>query len=261
MMGFLAKDLDYMRLARLDIHSFLASYMKGFPVNLELDDFRLKDYLRQVRLEFPEVRDRNAKQAILGWQLGMEGRTLYNNNRDIYPKQKDAIAAIQLIDDLFPVCVQYRKDKMMEAHKQGYLLSAYGYLRWFSDVYVTCSTCHYHNRAKCPKCKGLGLTIGEEAKAAISHDTQSNSHGHMKDAMLELHRQGLDEEGRLVNQVHDDLQFDMPEGKIDELAPRIKAIMEFNNPRLVDEVSAPEGLSVKVDVEIGKNLADMEDLK
>lgn len=141
---------------------------------------------------------------------------------------------------------------MLQAHKQGWLLSAYGYLRWFWDVFRTCPTCHYRNRGRCNKCKGLGLVIGEEAKEAISHDVQSNSHGHLKDAMLEIHRQGIDEEGRLVNQVHDDLQFDMPEEKVDTLVPRIKEIMEYRNPRL-------DGFSVRVDVKVGPNLADMHD--
>ena len=143
---------------------------------------------------------------------------------------------------------------MIQAHKQGFLLSAYGYLRWFWDVMRTCPTCHWRNRERCNKCKGLGLVIGEEAKEAISHDVQSNSHGHLKDAMLELYLRGLDEEARLVNQVHDDLQFDMPEGKLGRLIPEIKAVMEYANPRL-------DGLSFSVEVKIGANLADMEEVR
>jgi DNA polymerase I-like protein with 3'-5' exonuclease and polymerase domains len=98
------------------------------------------------------------------------------------------------------------------------------------------------------------LVIGEEAKEAISHDVQSNSHGHLKDAMLELRRQGIDEEAGLINQVHDDLQFDMPEDRVDDLIPQIKEIMEYPNPRL-------DGFSVRVEVKVGLNLADMEEVR
>lgn len=253
MMGHLANDQTYIRLANIDVHSYVASHMVGRPAELRWSDADLAGYLKEIRRENPEIRDKNAKQAILGWQLGMEGGTLFNNNREVYPKRKDADAAITLINSLFGPCVRYRQEKMMQAHKQGFLLSAYGYLRWFWDVYRTCGTCHWRNRERCNKCKGLGLQIGEEAKEAISHDVQSNSHGHLKDAMLEIHRQGIDEEGRLVNQVHDDLQFDMPNEKQDKLIPQIKGIMEYRNPIL-------EGFSAQVEVKIGPNLADMEEV-
>ena len=254
MMAWLAGDEVLMRLVQIDVHAFVASYMVGIPADLRWSDSDLRGYLKEVRLVNPEVRNKNAKQAMLGWLLGMEGNTLFNNNRDIYPKRKDADAAIKLIDSLFQPCVRYRQDKMIQAHKQGFLLSAYGYLRWFWDVYRTCPTCHYRNRERCNKCKGLGLVIGEEAKEAISHDVQSNSHGHLKDVMLELHRQKLDEEACLVNQVHDDLQFDMPNEKQDRLIPEVKSVMEFSNPIL-------DGLSFAVEVKIGANLADMEEVK
>lgn len=254
MMGHLAGDTTYARLANLDIHSFLASHMVGRAADLAWSDAELSAYLKEIRRENLDIRDKNAKRAILGWQLGMEGRTLFNNNRDIYPRIKDAEGAIGLINSLFGLCVQYRREKMLQAHKQGFLLSAYSYLRWFWDVFRTCPTCHYRNRDRCNKCKGLGLVIGEEAKEAISHDVQSNSHGHLKDAMLELHRQEIDEEGRLVNQVHDDLQFDMPLEKVDELVPRVKEIMEYRNPRL-------DGFSCRVEVKLGPNLADMEEVQ
>lgn len=97
------------------------------------------------------------------------------------------------------------------------------------------------------------MTPGEEAKEAISHDVQSCSHGHIKDAMLEIARQGIDEEAGLVNQVHDDLQFDIPRDRADDLIPRIQALMEYENPLL-------GGLSVQVEVSVGPNLADMEKL-
>ncbi len=241
-----------MRLVQIDVHAFVASYMVGQPADLRWSDADLKGFLKEIRTEFPEIRNKNAKGAILGWLLGMEGGTLFNSNRETYKKRKDADAAMKLIDSLFQPCVRYRRDKMLQAHKQGFLLSAYGYLRWFWDVMRTCPTCHWRNRERCNKCKGLGLVIGEEAKEAISHDVQSNSHGHLKDAMLELHRRGLDEEAGLVNQVHDDLQFDMPAGKLDLLIPQVREVMEFSNPRL-------GGLSFSTEVKIGPNLADMQE--
>lgn len=250
-MGYLAGDQTYLRLARMDIHAYIASFMVGAPADLRWSDGDLKGYLKEIRAAHPRIRDKNAKAAILGWQLGMEGGTLHKNNKDIYPKRKDADAALDLINASFGACVQYRQDKMMQAHKQGFLLSPYGYLRWFWDVYRTCPQCHYRNRERCSRCRGLGLTVGEEAKEAISHDVQSCSHGHIKDVMLEIHRQGLDEEAGLVNQVHDDLQFDMPRERVDELVPRIREIMEFHNPIL-------GGLSVEVEPSAGPNLADME---
>lgn len=261
MMGFLARDREFLRIARMDVHSYLCSYMVGQPASPLWSDEDLNGYLKEIRRYFPDIRDKNAKQAVLGWQLGMEGGTLFTNNPGIYAKRKDADAAIDLINNLFQGCVRYRKEKMLQAHKQGFLLSPYRYLRWFWDVFRTCPQCHYQNRERCGRCKGLGLVIGEEAKEAISHDVQSCAHGHIKDVMLRLEEQGINERANLVNQVHDDLEFDVPEEEISWLVPSIKKEMEKPNPLFVDPELAPDGLAFQVDIKIGDNLVDMEDWK
>lgn len=257
-----AQSSEYLRLARLDIHSFLTSYMMNEPASLDWEDNKLKDHLKYIRAKYPKIRDDNAKQAILGWQLGMEAYTLFMNNREIYESKKETQIVIDHINTLFSDCAKWRKDEIIRAHSQGETVTRYCYRRRWYEVLIPCRTCHYRARAKCPKCKGWGWTYGDEAKEAISFPVQNDAHGHVKDVMLRLARYSwmFSKDCWMINQVHDDLEFEIHHNQVDRLLPIIKAEMEKPNLVLKDPVVCPKGLIFKVEVKIGKNLENMKEV-
>ncbi len=80
-LAYLAKDRDYERVVRLDVHSFLASQflkLKPAATLLAMPDDELLDFLKWVKRNHAAVRNGKAKRTILGWGFGMGYRTLYN---------------------------------------------------------------------------------------------------------------------------------------------------------------------------------------
>ena len=67
-----AKDWDYLRLARLDIHSFLAGRMlriEGYKQALGWDDDKLGAWLKEIKKKHEKVRNRQAKPCIAEGQM------------------------------------------------------------------------------------------------------------------------------------------------------------------------------------------------
>jgi hypothetical protein len=93
-LGFEAADADYMRIARIDMHSFVAASgllrLEDPQGLLALADAELKARLRWYRKNwhdktgrpFDDIRNIQAKPAILGYGFAMGPGTLFHNNPD-----------------------------------------------------------------------------------------------------------------------------------------------------------------------------------
>jgi len=247
-LGFEAQDPDYMRIARIDMHSFLAAAgilrLEDPAKLLALPDDELRAKLKWYRKNwkdktgtpFEDIRNIRAKPAILGYGFAMGPRTLYTNNPESYASVADAAKVIKTLDRLFPKQPQFRAMIRRKAMMQTYLISRHGYIRWFFDV------------------------LGADAEACIAFLPANDAFGTIKDKMRMLEWQGWNERARLVNQIHDALVYDMPNKLIDEAVPAIKQILELPDPLLVDPVVAPEGLWIAVDVSIGDPWSKMEEI-
>src|SRR5216684_2691659 len=81
-LGFLAEDLNYMRLGRLDMHSFVAGHFlklwNGFEIFKESDEELLARFkwLKSDPVR-KRVRDDQAKHGILGIGNGLKAKGLY----------------------------------------------------------------------------------------------------------------------------------------------------------------------------------------
>jgi DNA polymerase I-like protein with 3'-5' exonuclease and polymerase domains len=209
-LGFEAQDPDYMRIARIDMHSFLAAagllrlwtpdYLLG------LDDADLAEKLAWVKKNHKRVRDKQAKPAILGYGFGMGAGTLLHNNPESFSTRAEAQKVIDTLNRLFPRTARFRNTIREKAHRQGYLLSRHGAIRRFFDV--------MHWDAATAR-----MAPGDDSEAAIAFLPANDAFGHIKDAMLRLEEQGWSERAQLLNSVHDSLLFAIPEGLIDEAIP------------------------------------------
>ncbi len=258
-LGFEAQDPDYMRLARIDMHSFLAAAgllkLEDPQKLLCLPDSELKARLKWYRKNwrdktgrpFDDIRNIQAKPAILGYGFAMGPGTLFNNNPESFANMGEARRVIQTLDCLFPREPQFRKRIRELAARQTYLVSRHGYIRWFFDV-------GYWDRAK-------GAWVpGDDAEACIAFLPANDAFGHIKDAMLRLDAQGWNERAQLINQIHDALMFHIPDSLMDEAIPAIKAEMERKNEMLIDPAVAPEGLWIETSVSVGRDWSAMEEV-
>lgn len=245
-LGFEAGDPDYMRLARIDIHSYLTAGMMKEPASLDWPDEQLADYLRYIRKKYQVIRDTKAKRAILGYGFGMGARRLFKENQDIYSNTRDAQMVIDNLNGLFPKTARFREDIKEQAHRQSYLISRHGYVRWFHDV-----------KRWDPKTRQwIG---GDDAEKAIAFLPANDAFGHIKDVMLRLHDEHLCH--GLINTVHDSLVFLLPDDELEETIRDVRIEMERPSTVLVDPRVAPNGLSVAVEVKAGPNWNDMKEIK
>jgi DNA polymerase I-like protein with 3'-5' exonuclease and polymerase domains len=201
--------------------------------------------LAYIKKNFAAIRQK-AKVVGLGTQFGMGANSLFKQNEDFFSSKAEAQTIITMLDHLFPKVTKYKQDIVRLAHKQKYLHSPFGYIRWFWQVLK------YDPLRQC-------LVHGEQAEQAIAFLPANIAFGHKKEAMLTLSALGLDEKYGLINEIHDALLFCCPEGLVPECCQTVQEIMEAPSKVLIDPEVAPGGLSVKVDVMVGNNWAGMEE--
>lgn len=293
-LGLEAKSEKYMRLARLDLHSYFTSILaikRGLwskPIDLKVSDADLKLALDEVRyyvhpsgVRFEaDIRDVQAKPAGLGIGFGMMGHKLWETNKDAF---KDEYDAQEVINDYyleFKEILAYHNAVVAEAHDRKHLVSRGGFIRWFWHVHDF----RYDPVTEKPMTSGHGEDT-EDAKAFRPANT---AFVYMRDAEIRLENMGVNDEANFINVVHDSNMFEIlrrmehdfgPETAIqlgtgyvqacvpsghrneDELVAIIKAEMERPQPLLGDPVLCPEGLTIACDVAAGEDWAHMEKIK
>ncbi len=254
-LGFCAGDAKYMRMARLDGHSYTASHLLKIPeaVSGKLDqmsDDEFKDYIKWFKSDPARkfVRDKKAKPTILGYGFGLGARKLYDMNIESFANQKEAQGVIDMLDRLFPLASKFREEIKQKAHRQKYLISPWGAIRRFNSVFVR-------------DIKYGGWKGGDDAERAIAFLPANCAFGKIREAMIHLAEEGLDEKYKMINTVHDSLVFDCPLEFRDEAIYKIKEIMERPGSVLIHPQVAPDGLSCEVEVSEGENWGNIVEVK
>lgn len=238
-----AEDAVYMRIAKIDPHSFLTSvvkHLKSAEEMMAMKDDELKDFLGYVKENFGMERDKKSKPAILGIGFGLGAKGLYERYEENYANVGECKMIIDTIKGIFPGVANYQKAVRMLAHKQKFLWNRHGFIRWFWDV--------MHVDPETGQAVG-----GDQAEAAIAFNPACDAHGHIKDALKRLRAQGLTEKYGLVNIVHDEGLFCWPKALTDEAVEVVTMEMEKPSEILRSPLVAPEGLSVAVEAKIGLN--------
>lgn len=261
-LGFEARDPDYMRMARIDMHSFVAATrllrVEREDELLALPDEELKERLRWWRKSdrtweisgrprtFAFVRDERAKPSILGYGFGLGARKLFEMNRESFSTLAEAKAVLDALNGLFPRTARFRDEIRALAHKQGFLKSRYGYVRYFWNVMTW-------------DAKARRWRSGEDSEAAVAFLPANDAFGIKKEAMLRLEEGGWNERARLINEIHDALLFEIPKNCLEEAIAAILGEMERPSETLVDPETAPEGLWCEVSVAAGPNWGRMSE--
>lgn len=149
--------------------------------------------------------------CILGYGFGMQAARLWHENQEFIAGKQDAQRLITTLDELFPITHKWKSQIQELAHKQGYLVSAHGYIRRFNSVF------RYKpmHRLEASRVGQRVLTDrggmrwlvenGDDAEAAIAFLPANDAFGRIKEAMIELEDCGAGEEIGICNQIHDSL--------------------------------------------------------
>jgi len=245
MLGREAQSKAYMDLAACDPHSWFASYLIGKPVDYSLFESnpqRFKELLREIKAEYPVVRNTQAKPALLGVGLGLQPRKLYwlNRAQEIsgqmvgIPNEKTARKLLGMLKELRPELFEYQDRIVDQAGRKANLINEWGFIRWFYDV------------------------KGEDREKAIAFNVQGNAHGMLKQKLIEMNARGYLERYWYINTIHDSVVFEPLEGEWEECAALVRGVMESPCIELADSVVCPEGLRVGVEISKGRNWAEYD---
>lgn len=249
--GWCARDRAYMRLAALDMHSFVTWHFLRLPKVDQL--FSLPDEELSAQMKWlksdekrKHIRDFQVKRAVLGIGYGMGVQKLYDMNREYFDSFAQAKALRDVIEGLFPKVFRWQAAVKELAHRQGYLMDQFGAVRWFYEV-------------QAPDGKG-GMKAGEQAEEAVAFLPASLAFGDMRELMKEVARRGLDEKWEQVNTVHDSLIYLVDPPRLEEHCCEMYPVLSAPSKVLVDPELAPSGLVVDVEANAGIDWSDMKEV-
>ncbi len=264
-LGWCAGDPSYIRLAKIDIHSYLATWLLKIEhreIALEWSDGELREWLNWYKKNyhmkdgtpFKTVRDKQAKPGILGYGFGLGGEKLYMMNEDSFDNVLQAQDVLLTLDRTFPKVAQFRNTIPMVAKKQTYLRTVYGSIRWFFDIQK------YNFKMR-------RMDHGGDWEKAIAYLPAASAFGHCKETMVVLDtgisggwEDSANERFGLINQVHDELMWHPSDSLVEECMYVVKPVMERMSRMLMPWDGPGVGLSVEVELKVGNSRADMEEV-
>lgn len=284
-LGFLAEDLNYMRLGRLDIHSFVAGHFlglwNGFEIFQESDEQLLARFAwLKSNPEWKIVRDDQAKHGILGIGNGLRAKGLFERYMEHFPATtceqcrgvgrvagvrgtkicpgckgsgiqpgiKTSEKVLNICEALFAPVFAFQEVQRREAHDRKVLTSLFGYIRRFYEVYR-------------PDTRTGGWTHGDQAEQAVAYRLANAAHAHMRETMKALNRAFLDAKYGMFNMVHDSLMFHFPEEMLEEHIRDIYPVMTAPSTILKHPAICPEGLSLGVESSWGRRWNSMRKIE
>jgi len=241
--GWFSGDPDYIRLAKLGVHAYLASHLVGQPAALKWSDKDLGEHFKLIKDRFKGDYDR-AKRCVHGSNYGLTPIGMVNNYPEIFTR-----ASAQKTQSIyFEVCPKlgpWQKSVRDRAFKQHYLGGdehPFKYKHWFWSVYV-------YNQAS------QSWKPGEDSKRVVAYFPQSTSAGVIKEASLRLMAPGTPSyigdlyygQTPVRALVHDSILVEVPKTKQDECIERMVTEMT----RAIPEQPCPAGWNMGAQLSIG----------
>lgn len=223
--AFLSGDEKLMEVFRTggDIHTAVASQV--FKVPPEKVDYEMR---------------RRAKVINFGIIYGMGVVALRQN---LGTSREEAQKFLDEYFETFKGLAEYLDRTKAEAYRLGYTETFFGRRRYFPLL-----------RSPLPYMRA------QAERMAINAPIQGVEADIIKIAMSRVEdyiaSEKLEEDVRLILQVHDELVYEIKEKKAGEIAPRIKEIMEG-----VMSLGDTKGVPIIAEAAVGKNWNEMEDLK
>jgi uracil-DNA glycosylase family 4 len=273
MMGFLAQDPVYLRVASIDSHSFVTGHVVGYEGMdkcLELNDVELEKFLVEIKKKYKKLRDDQIKHVVHGINFGLSEQGCYKRymedfnpsaeevlrgkrktpNAEILGKlieqagMKKVKGVYNIVRGLFPKLFEWQAKTIVEADTKGFIQTPFGARRWF----FAASEIKY-DRFGNP----IKVSKGEQAEQALAFPVSNSAHYHMRESMLLLNEAGLDKKFRLINMIHDSLVFEPLEVELSECLERVKEIMERKS-KILKNAIMPEGFWCAADAKMGKSM-------
>lgn len=297
LVGWFARSPSYITLAKLGVHSGLASHILGKPYSPEWSTTKLKAYLADIKLEAQATPSGSSdlydvsKRVVHGSAYCLTPHGMVNN----FPKQFKTHASAKKYQDIYftmaPDVPAWQKSVQRFAYDHGYLGGPgdppfghpFAYKHWFWAV----AQYRKITKAQASKREAKGYAVawfhgvpyavdlGEDAKRAVAFFPQSTGRGILTEAMLRL----FDPEEAepydsyigdayygatpLRAPIHDSLFMELPR----RISDRVLEIVYREMTRPIVQMPMPaawglgECLSIDVEVKVGQSWDAMEKIK
>lgn len=243
--GHYAHDSDYVRLAMLGVHSFLASNILGRPIDLSLDTRSLKMAIGEAKRLSKKTLAAGtatavydvAKRVIHGSNYGMGKKLMHDSYPEAFPTQADAGKLQDMYFSLFPKVKKWQERVVDIAYEQCCLVNDFGYRRWFWDA----KRWAFNQRTN-----GWELVPSGDAKKIISTLPQGSAAAIIRGAMLSPSFQSLVNEQLAMIQIHDSLVCRARTREVEDVVERLTKAMTY-------PIIEQSGLVIPVEVKVGRN--------
>jgi len=252
-LGFLAEDETYIRFARIDMHSIMTGHFlklwRAQDLVRESDD-EIKARCRWLKSneEYKHIRDSKIKHAGLGIGNGLKAKGLFERYMEFFKSIKEAQSILDDYEEVFPKIFTWQKRAQQLAHDQQYQRTEYGHMRRFYEVFRW-------------DYKKAAYSHGDQAEEAISYHLSNIAFGYIREHMKLLHNKGLDSKYNLCNNIHDNLLFIVREDELEQHVAEVYPVLVEPSKVLVHPTIAPDGLWIDVELNAGKNWAEMKEVK
>lgn len=221
LVGYDAKDKDYIRLALRDVHSFYTAYAlyeieKRIPANdlplLSWDDAKLFGRLADIKKDFKKDRNNLYKHLVHAINFGQGAygaRDKIYEETDIVYDAKLIQKLMSIYHNLFPKIGKWQRDIRLQAHDEGFLTNAFGYVHRFNHVFRYVKDKYTGEMERKP---------GDDAEAVLAFRPQSNAAGILKEAMLRLYFERYEEAGQFMRlTTHDEILWECPPERLEQI--------------------------------------------
>jgi uracil-DNA glycosylase len=253
----LATDEIKWRTAKLDPHAYVAGWLVKYPgieKALERNDSDLKNYLEDIKNKHKKVRNEQAKPLNHGTNFGQGYRRLYFENEEYFESELQAKQMMLMLKRVYPKTFQWQEGLLESLDVGGgrvpYLQSVWGARRWFWDVWAW----------KKNKQDQWYKSKGQDAEKALAFLPANHAHGMFRKKLLEAAEREWLDRYELILFPHDAWVFHPPIELADECIENIKGLMEAPVIELANPILCPNGLSCAVDVAVGFNMGEMEEI-
>jgi DNA polymerase I-like protein with 3'-5' exonuclease and polymerase domains len=245
--GYFMDDPNYMRLARIGIHTYLTSHLVGKPVDFRQPDLFVLEELAKIK-DACKTEYARAKRVVHGTNYGLTPIGMVNNYPEFFTRSS-ASKIQNLYYDLCPKLKPWQDQVRLRAHKQGFLGGSdhpFRYKHYFWDVFT------WNSKTK-------SYSLGSDANKVVAFYPQSTAAGVIYEASLRLV-----EDAKFATLfygktpiralIHDSILCEVPENRLEDAYNALHREMTKPVPQL-------GGLSFGVAVKVGKNWGEMKEFK
>lgn len=262
-LGYLANDKDYLRFASLDPHSIFTSYIMpsvwGNSISFNWSDVDILTACKEIKHRSKvekgklgvDLRQDVAKPCVLGNQLGLGPYKLWYKNRRSIKSKAHAEELQSVLANMFPKVERWKEETIEKASRDTYLIDPWGHIQFFYEIYSWTKnkfTGRWEKRRT------------DEAEKALALMVQGTAFGMLRYQQMELEEEGLNEKYNFIDTIHDSLVFIPGDSDRDKCIGDSVRFLDRPCPKLVNKATGAEGLVVKVEVSVGKDLAEMEEV-